>query len=443
MTKNQKNYKNDAALPVIKVVGIDSAARKAVNCLPEFGIKHVKYIAMDYEKQQSVGFIKKTIAGTDLLFIISEVDGQNCATTQLFTRMARETIPEAIIIVIFTKPGEYANKACIDKAQTCLNELGKHVDCLFNVPHAYAFSVVASKINGRSAYKPYPGAIAKIIQTISSSLTTGPINVDYYDVKKILNKSGRGLIGIGRASGASRHLTATKTAMATLMEKSTEISAAKGVLVRIASSSEIKMFEIKESMDYVIKAVNPKAFIRHAQIFEEGLGDDFRISVIATAFIPKGPDSDSRGGSKGLPFAHDKRARGTSVEFNKIAATAFAVMFNTLDPMVFIPLLGESVVYSSQSVLADLKGKPAVAKYLTGKIKTIKKGLPGTKVFAELAEYQNSPCVLLAQGRKEPPLVLVLFTISEKIVMRVQYCTVAPNPMQASRLSVYPETLSD
>lgn len=131
---------------------------------------------------------------------------------------------------------------------------------------------------------------------------------------------------------------------------------------------------------------------------------------------------------------------GTSadLEFEKRAATAFALMFNTLDPLAFVPLLGAKVRYSNQNILTDLKDKKAVVEYILPKLKTIEQGLPETRVFAELGEFQDRPCVLMAQGTKEPPLVVVLFEVDNKSVTSVAYCTAVPHPSQAKRLGVYP-----
>jgi hypothetical protein len=135
--------------------------------------------------------------------------------------------------------------------------------------------------------------------------------------------------------------------------------------------------------------------------------------------------------------------RGASgdLEFEKAAAKAYAVMFNTLDALVFVPLLAEDVRYSSQMVLEDLHGRERVVKYFLNKVAMIEKGLPDDKAFAELGEWQGRPCVVVAQGQKEPPGGVVLFSVKDKTVTSVDMCTVVPNPEEARRFGIYPEAI--
>jgi len=102
-----------------------------------------------------------------------------------------------------------------------------------------------------------------------------------------MTKSGEALVGIGRASGTDRHLVAAQKAMHSPLLESTVINGAKGLLVNFTSSNDIKLVEIKEAMDYITKAVNPEASIKHGQVFDETMGDDLKITVIATGFPEK------------------------------------------------------------------------------------------------------------------------------------------------------------
>lgn len=130
----------------------------------------------------------------------------------------------------------------------------------------------------------------------------------------------------------------------------------------------------------------------------------------------------------------------SDVEFEKAAAMAYAVMFNTFDAQVFVTILADTVRYTSQMVLSDLNGKKTVADYLSGKLATIKKGLPGTRVFAELGEFQGHPCVVVAQGQKEPPRGVVLFSVQDKTIAGIDMCVV-PHYSEVQRSGIYPESL--
>lgn len=135
------------------------------------------------------------------------------------------------------------------------------------------------------------------------------------------------------------------------------------------------------------------------------------------------------------------RGASEDLEFEKVAARAYAVMLNTRDPLAFVPLLAENVQYSSQNVLADMNGRKEVAKYLAGKMANIEKNLSAHVVFAELGEWQGRPCVVVAQAEKEPPVAVVIFSVKKKAVLTVAMCTVVPNPDMVQRSEIYPETL--
>lgn len=127
------------------------------------------------------------------------------------------------------------------------------------------------------------------------------------------------------------------------------------------------------------------------------------------------------------------------------AARIYATAWNTLEPDELIPWLAEDVIYSSQNVLSELSGLAQVSDYFQGKMKTLR-SLPDADVFAELGETRPypmapnppRPCVLLAQGDPDDIGGVVLFTVVDQRIKRIDLCTVAPHPSTAHRMGIYP-----
>ena len=127
-----------------------------------------------------------------------------------------------------------------------------------------------------------------------------------------------------------------------------------------------------------------------------------------------------------------------NLEFEKHTAFTFAVMWNDLDLSVIEPLLADDVCWESQNSFVPIKGKSEVMDHLKGKIETIRKDLPESTAFAELGTCQGRPCVIIALDKKENRLAVVLFSIKENRVSRIDLCTVVPCVEEARWSGEYP-----
>jgi cell division protein FtsZ len=211
--------------------------------------------------------------------------GTGTGAAPVVAQTAKESNPNALVIGVVTRPFGFEGKARADQAQNGIRELRKNADCLLVIPNDRIRSVVDRDTSSEEAYRKADDVLRQAIQGISDVITkAGAINVDFQDVKRIMTKSGEALIGIGRAAGPDRHIEAAKEAVHSPMLENAVIDGAKGILVNFTSSNDIKLVEINEAMEYIIKHANPDVFIKYGQAFDEALGDELKITVIATGF---------------------------------------------------------------------------------------------------------------------------------------------------------------
>ncbi len=323
MLENRIRYKNDFRdrEAVIKVVGVGGGGGNAVNRMVEADIRLVEFVAVNTDAQdlrrskapnriqigetltkglgvggdpakgraaalESVDQLKESLSGSDLIFVTAGMGGgTGTGAAPVVAQSAKEINPGALVIGVVTRPFGFEGKARADQAQAGILELRKYADCLLVIPNDRILSVSGRDTTSKEAYSKADEVLRQAIQGISDVITrAGAINVDFQDVKKIMTKSGEALIGIGRACGEGRHLEAAKNAVNSPMLESVVMDGAKGILVNFTSSPDIKMIEIHEAMEYIIKHANPEVFIKYGQVFDETAGDEIKITVIATGF---------------------------------------------------------------------------------------------------------------------------------------------------------------
>ena len=323
MSDTRIRYNNDFQdrEAVIKVIGVGGGGGNAVNRMVEADIRLVEFVAINTDAQdlrrskapnriqigegltkglgvggdpakgkdaaiESAELVKEAVSDADLLFITAGMGGgTGTGAAPVVAQTAKESNPNALVIGVVTRPFGFEGKTRADQAQAGIHEMRKNADCLLVIPNDRILSVVGRDTSSEDAYRKAEDVLRQAIQGISDVITrAGAINVDFQDVKKIMTKSGEALIGIGRASGPDRHIEAAKEAVHSPMLESAVIDGAKGILVNFTSSRDIRIVEVDEAMEYIIKHANPDVFIKYGQAFDETLGDELKITVIATGF---------------------------------------------------------------------------------------------------------------------------------------------------------------
>ncbi|MDI2098239.1 cell division protein FtsZ [Ruicaihuangia caeni] len=312
MTTNQ-NY-----LAVIKVVGIGGGGVNAVNRMIELGLRGVEFIAINTDAQAllmsdadvkldvgreitrglgagadpEVGRraaedhaeeIEEALAGADMVFVTAgEGGGTGTGGAPVVARIAKSI--GALTIGVVTKPFSFEGKRRQAQAEAGVATLKNEVDTLIVVPNDRLLEISDRGISMLEAFATADQVLLAGVQGITDLITTpGLINLDFADVKSVMQGAGSALMGIGSARGADRAIKAAELAVASpLLEAS--IDGAHGVLLSIQGGSNLGIFEINDAARLVQEAVHAEANIIFGAVIDDTLGDEVRVTVIAAGF---------------------------------------------------------------------------------------------------------------------------------------------------------------
>ena len=312
MSMNQ-NY-----LAVIKVVGVGGGGVNAVNRMIELGLKGVEFIAVNTDAQAlllseadvkldigreltrglgagadpEVGRkaaedhaeeIEEALAGADMVFVTAgEGGGTGTGAAPIVAKIAKSI--GALTIGVVTKPFGFEGKRCAAQADSGVAALRAEVDTLIVVPNDRLLEISDRSISVQEAFATADQVLLAGVQGITDLITTpGLINLDFADVKSVMQGAGSALMGIGSSRGADRAIKAAELAVASpLLEAS--IEGARGVLLSIQGGSNHGLFEINDAAALVGEAVHPEANIIFGAVIDDTLGDEVRVTVIAAGF---------------------------------------------------------------------------------------------------------------------------------------------------------------
>ena len=309
----QHNY-----LAVIKVVGVGGGGVNAVNRMIDRGLRGVEFIAINTDAQAllrsdadvkldvgreltrglgagadpEVGRraaedhheeIEQALAGADMVFVTAgEGGGTGTGGAPVVARIAKSI--GALTVGIVTKPFGFEGKRRMSQAEVGVQALKDEVDTLIVVPNDRLLEISDRTISMLEAFETADHVLLAGVQGITDLITTpGLINLDFADVKSVMQDAGTALMGIGSARGADRAIKAAELAVASpLLESS--IEGAQGVLLSIQGGSNLGLYEINDAAKLVEEAVHPDANIIFGAVIDDSLGDEVRVTVIAAGF---------------------------------------------------------------------------------------------------------------------------------------------------------------
>lgn len=309
----QQNY-----LAVIKVVGVGGGGVNAVNRMIERGLRGVEFIAINTDAQAllmsdadvkldigreltrglgagadpEVGRraaedhaeeIEQALTGADMVFVTAgEGGGTGTGGAPVVARVARSV--GALTVGVVTKPFSFEGKRRQSQAEVGVEALRDEVDTLIVVPNDRLLELGDPTISMIQAFETADHILLAGVQGITDLITTpGLWNLDFADVKSVMQDAGTALMGIGASRGADRAIKAAELAMASpLLE--TSIEGAQGVLISVQGGSNLGMFEINDAAKLVEEAVHPDANIIFGAVIDDSLGDEVRVTVIAAGF---------------------------------------------------------------------------------------------------------------------------------------------------------------
>lgn len=227
--------------------------------------------------------LKEELAGADMVFITAgEGGGTGTGAAPILAEVAKET--GALTVAVVTKPFDFEGSKRKLSAEDGISRLKEKVDTLIIVPNQRILQVIDKKTPILEAFKKIDSVLHQGVKGIAELITLpGLINVDFADVRTVMNNSGTALMGIGTASGDKRAITAIKQAISSPLLDTT-IEGARGILFNVIGGPDLSMAEIDEAASLIAKTADPNADIIFGAAIEEQMMDQLRITLIATRF---------------------------------------------------------------------------------------------------------------------------------------------------------------
>lgn len=239
--------------------------------------------------------IKEYLDGADLVFITSGMGGgTGTGASPIVADVARET--GALTIAVVTKPFSFEGAKRMAAAESGIAELAQKVDALITIPNEKILEIKERKLSLLQAFREVDSVLTQGVKGLAEIITLpGLINVDFADVKTIMQGSGTAIMGIGQASGEKRAAMAVRQAISSpFLELS--IDGAKGVLFNIVGGEDLSMSEVDEAARLITKSVDPGAQIIFGAAIDSQMKEEIKITLVATRFTnvsktPTGPAS--------------------------------------------------------------------------------------------------------------------------------------------------------
>ena len=303
---------------VIKVVGVGGGGVNALNRMINSGLRGVEFVAVNTDAQallmsdadvkldigrditrglgagadpevgrraaeEHEGEIEAAIKGADMVFVTAgEGGGTGTGGAPVVARIAKRL--GALTVGVVTRPFNFEGKRRAVQADEGIKALREEVDTLIVVPNQRLLEMSNKKISALEAFMTADDVLREGVQGISDLIVVpGLINLDFNDVKSVMQGAGSALMGIGTAKGEDRAIRAAEIAVSSPLLEAT-IEGAHGVLLLVQGASDLGLHEIDDAARLVQEAVHPEANIIFGATIEDTLGDEVRITVIAAGF---------------------------------------------------------------------------------------------------------------------------------------------------------------
>ena len=227
--------------------------------------------------------IEEVLKGADMVFVTAgEGGGTGTGGAPVVAKIAKGL--GALTIGVVTRPFTFEGRRRANQAETGIANLREEVDTLIVIPNDRLLSISDRTVSMLDAFRSADQVLLSGVQGITDLITTpGLINLDFADVKSVMQGAGSALMGIGSSRGDDRAVQAAELAISSpLLEAS--IDGAHGVLLSIQGGSDLGLFEINEAARLVQEAAHPEANIIFGAVIDDALGDEVRVTVIAAGF---------------------------------------------------------------------------------------------------------------------------------------------------------------
>jgi cell division protein FtsZ len=305
--------------PKIKVVGVGGGGGNSVNTMIDAGIQGVDFIAANTDCQvldtnqapvkiqlgksltkglgaganpeigcaaalEDASRIAEVLAGADMVFVTAGMGGgTGTGAAPVIAQVARDM--GALTVGVVTKPFVFEGMQRKKKANSGIAELAKAVDALIVIPNDRLVALAGHKLTLRESFAMVDNVCLNAVRGISDLvMVPGLINVDFADVRTIMTGMGRALMGSGRGCGDKRAIDAAQLAINSPLLEDVSINGATGILVNITGGPDLTLAEVNEACSLVQEAADPDCNIIFGSVIDANMGDEVRITVIATGF---------------------------------------------------------------------------------------------------------------------------------------------------------------
>lgn len=228
--------------------------------------------------------IAEVLQGADMVFVTAGMGGgTGTGAAPIIAEVAREL--GALTVGVVTKPFGFEGKKRRRHADEGIAALAAAVDTLITIPNERLLMVAGQKTTMLDAFRKADDVLLNAVRGISDLITIpGLINVDFADVKTIMSNMGRALMGTGRAGGERRAIEAAQQAISSPLLEDVSITGATGILINITGGPDLTLFEVNEASTLIQEAAHEDANIIFGSVIDPSIGDELRITVIATGF---------------------------------------------------------------------------------------------------------------------------------------------------------------
>ncbi len=306
----------------IKVIGVGGGGGNAINHMVSAGLKDIDFIAVNTDAQdlrrnqapylvqvgekitkglgvggdpekgrlaaeESKEKLKLIIGQTDLLFITAGMGGgTGTGVAPYLAKLAKEIYGDDLLVIgVVTRPFNFEGYVREKQAEEGIKEMQKYVDSMIIVPNEKLFANIDTKTSSKDAFKMVDEVLLQAVKGISEVITKpGEVNIDFNDIRKVMSKSHKSLIGIGEASGPGRHLAAVKKAISSPLLENADIRGAKGFIVHFLADEDLTLMEQGEVMNLIRQYASNDSIVMFGQSYDSSLKDTFKVTVIATGF---------------------------------------------------------------------------------------------------------------------------------------------------------------
>src|SRR5262245_13610437 len=303
----------------IKVIGVGGGGGNAVNTMIAAGLPGVDFIAANTDAQalranlatvkmqlgekltrglgaggkpivgrqsaeEDVEQLRGHLAGADMVFVTAGMGGgTGTGAAPVIARLAREV--GALTVGVVTRPFTFEGRQRMKQAEEGMRELKANVDTLIVIPNQRLLSVAGRNSSILETFRKADDVLLQAVRGIADLITVhGLINLDFADVRAIMSEMGMAMMGAAVASGENRAVEAAQRAVSSPLLDDVKIMGARGVLINITGGPDLTLHEVNEAATLIQEEADPEANIIFGAVIDESMGDEVRITVIATGF---------------------------------------------------------------------------------------------------------------------------------------------------------------